>query len=664
MNESTGGPARRALLIAIDRYPHLEGSDLQGCVNDMTALAELLRARFGFAPERVRLLVDAAATRDAILSALDELATAVQDDDIVVLAFAGHGSQVTDLEREEADGLDETIVPHDSGRGNAPDGQPRPNRDITDDELHRALAKIGQRTSHVTVLFDCCHSGSGMRDLDNRHRALPADRRPAAELGRPPRPTGGERPRGWIPTTGRYVFAGACSADERAWELSVPGDGGTVHHGAFSFFLLQELERCGPGDTMRDVFQRLSTKIAAARPGQHPQIEGLLDREVFGVRDIQPLRTLGVVGPAGALVRLDAGLVHGLTVGSQYAIHPGDSRVDPQRPPLYVVEVAAVRGTTSDARVLGEPTAAIELGQRALEIAHVYSAEKDPIQIAAAPGFEAAAEALRAALVTSTLLRPAEPGEAAVAQAAIRGLPRPGGAPHWAVCAVGGAPLLPAIPLASDAAAQVCAALEDRARQRRVLLLENPASTSPLRGAVALTLLRQTPDGAWAPALPDERGQIVYRQEERLAVEITNRSKRWMYLYLLDLGLTGSVGQAYPPEGAQEELAPGDTIQWFVRDEEAAHVFYPEGYPFEWAPGERPAPAPTVLKLIASTQPTDLGAMFQRGYRIPKTRAEAPLIERALGSLLTGGRDLRVAQAATPKDDWTAVSQAYYIAEE
>ena len=110
MNESTGGPARRALLIAIDRYPHLEGSDLQGCVNDMTALAELLRARFGFAPERVRLLVDAAATRDAILSALDELAAAVEDDDIVVLAFAGHGSQVTDLEREEADKLLDYIM--------------------------------------------------------------------------------------------------------------------------------------------------------------------------------------------------------------------------------------------------------------------------------------------------------------------------------------------------------------------------------------------------------------------------------------------------------------------------------------------------------------------------------------------------------------------------
>mgnify|MGYP003593706766 CR=1 FL=1 len=661
MTETSHAPAKRALLIGIDRYPHIEGAELQGCVNDMTALAELLRGRFGFPPGDVRLIVDAAATRDAILGAMGELADSVGEGDIVVLAFAGHGSQVTDLAGDEADGLDETIVPFDSGRGDGPDGRPRPNRDITDDELQRVLGRIGQKTAYVTVLFDCCHSGSGTRDLDNRQRAAPVDRRSADQLGRDPRTPADGRRRGWIPAIGCYVFAGACRDDERAWELSVPGDGGPIHHGAFSFFLLQELERCGPGDTMRDVFQRLSTKIAAARPGQHPQIEGLLDREVFGVTDIAPVRTVGVIGRAGALVRLDAGVVHGVTVGSRYAVFSPDVRPAPEREPLYVVEVAAARGVTSEARVLGEPAAAIEAGQRALEVAHAYTAEQDAIQLVEAPGFEAATAALRAMLEASPLLTPVGPGEPALAQVAIRRLR---GGPHFATCSVGGDPLLPAYSLASvNAAAQLCEALEQRARHRRVLLLDNPSPTSPLRGAVTMTLLRQGPDGAWTPAALDDRGAAVYRQEERLAVEIVNRSNRWLFVYLLDLGMTGAVGQAYPPEGANEELAPGTTIRWFVRDDEAAQVFLPDGYPFEWAPGERPPPTPTVLKLIASTQPTDLGPVFQRGYAIPKTRAEAPLIERVLGSVLTGGRDLRVAHSATPKDDWTSVSQAYYIAE-
>lgn len=659
--EHSPAPAKRALLIAIDRYPYFKGADLQGCVNDMTALAETLKGRFGFPADGVRLLVDAAATRDGILRALDELAAAVADGDIVVLAYAGHGSQVTDLEGDEPDGLDETIVPYDSGRGTGPEG-PRPNRDITDDELLRVLARIAGKTANLTVLFDCCHSGSGMRDLDNRHRSAPADQRPAAELGRaplPPLPAGDKR--GFLPISDRYVFAGACRDEERAWELTAPGDDGPVHHGAFSFFLLQELERCAPGDTMRDLFQRLLPKLGAARPGQHAQIEGRLDREIFGVRDIPPVRTIPVLGRFGALVRLDAGLVHGVTVGSQYALFSPDVRPAPDQPPLAVVEVSAVRGVTSDARLVGDANATIEPGLRALELAHAFDPGRDAIQLVDVPGHEAAIASLRALLASSSLLSVVTPGEPAIAQVTVRELGR--GAPHFVASGVGGAPILPAYPTAQPtAAAQLFEALEQRARHRRVLLLDNPATTSPLRGAVGMTLLRQQADGTWIPATPDSGGAIVYRVEERLALEITNRSNRWLYIYLLDLGMTGAVGQAYPPEGAHEPLAPGVTVRWFVRDEEPANVYWPDNYPFEVA-GQRPALEPNVLKLVASTQQTDLGPLFQRGYQIPKHRAEAPLLERVLGSVLTGGRELRVAHSATPKDDWTAVTQAYYISE-
>lgn len=670
MSESSNSSGRCALLIGIDRYPHLKDGDLQGCVNDITALAGLLRGRFGFAPDDVTVLLDEAATRDGILAALDALAERVQHDDVVVLAFAGHGSQVTDLEGDEPDGLDETIVPHDSGRGSSPDGRPRPNRDITDDELQRVLGRIGSKTAYISVLFDCCHSGTGMRDVDNRHRAAPIDRRPAEALGRSPLPplpaeAGGKR-RGFVPLAGRYVFVGACRDEERAWEISAPGDDGPVHHGALSFFLLQELERCGPGDTMRDVFQRATTKLVAARPGQHPQIEGHLDREVFGVREIAPVRTVEVLSRTGSLIRLGAGLVHGVTLGSRYGIFSPDAGTPgPDTQPLCVAEVVAVRGVGCDARLTGEASEEIVAGMRALEIAHVYAAERDPIQIVEAPGFAAATNSLRELIGASPFLTPARAGEPALARVSVRGLPREGGTPHLTACSIEGPPLLPAFPLAlTTAAAQLCEALEQRARRRRVLLLDNPSMTSPLRGKLEMKLLRQASDGSWVPVVPDDRGMMVYEQEERLAVEITNRSARWLYIYLLDLGMTGNVCQAWPPEGAHEELAAGQTIRWFVRDEEAAQVFFPEGYPFEVGPGERPLPEPMVLKLIASTQQTDLGPMFQRGYKIPRTRADAPLVERALGSVLgAGGRDIRVAHAGGPRDDWATVSQAYYIRE-
>jgi len=45
---------RLGLFIGIDRYPRIEGGDLDGCVNDVRHLRELFRARFGF--ERSALL--------------------------------------------------------------------------------------------------------------------------------------------------------------------------------------------------------------------------------------------------------------------------------------------------------------------------------------------------------------------------------------------------------------------------------------------------------------------------------------------------------------------------------------------------------------------------------------------------------------------------------
>jgi uncharacterized Fe-S cluster-containing radical SAM superfamily enzyme len=66
---------------------------------------------------------------------------------------------MTDRIGDEVDGLDETIVPYDSGR------RPHPNRDITDDELYDWLRELTQKTDNVVCVFDCGHTGSITRDL-------------------------------------------------------------------------------------------------------------------------------------------------------------------------------------------------------------------------------------------------------------------------------------------------------------------------------------------------------------------------------------------------------------------------------------------------------------------------------------------------------------------
>ena len=97
---------------------------------------------------------------------METLVERVSDGDVVVVYYSGHGSQRTDLEGDEASGLDSTIVPFDSGR------PPYTNRDITDDEIHHWLSRLAKRTPYTTLIFDCCHSGTMARDAFGDAAAL------------------------------------------------------------------------------------------------------------------------------------------------------------------------------------------------------------------------------------------------------------------------------------------------------------------------------------------------------------------------------------------------------------------------------------------------------------------------------------------------------------
>lgn len=61
--------------------------------------------------------------------------------------FSGHGGSVRDLNGDEADGMDETILPIDHDRA----GQ------IIDDEIHDVMVRPLQKGVRLTAIFDSCH---------------------------------------------------------------------------------------------------------------------------------------------------------------------------------------------------------------------------------------------------------------------------------------------------------------------------------------------------------------------------------------------------------------------------------------------------------------------------------------------------------------------------
>jgi hypothetical protein len=585
---------------------------------------------------------------------------------------------MTDLEGDEEDGLDETIVPHDSGRA------PHENRDIKDDEIYLWLKALTAKTSAVTLIFDCCHSGTIDRDsFGEEMRWVEADLRPPEEL--PPSPIPPEAraslsasrdvgPAGWLPVGERYALIAGCRSEERSYEMEEPAG---VRHGALTFFLIQELRKAGPGTTYRDLFELVAPRVSSRMANQHPQLVGAGDLEVFGARRIEPLAFVPVRARTGEKVVLGGGAVCGLREGSQWAVYkPGTKRVDPAEPPLGKISITAVRAVTSDGTV-GEEVhpGAIAAGMRAVEESRALETQL-PVQVKAEPRFAPDVQSLLAKLDRSPLLRRAGLGESA--RACVYLLPpgkpeaRNGAVPRlgclaqetWAVVGENGEPMMPVHPRSERGAVQtVIDNLEKASRYRLVMDLENDRSA--LTGKVEAELLRVT-GTVLEPPEPATGGHPLFYEEDRLALRITNRHDRPLHIYVLDLGLTGRISLAWPVPGAEEKLAPGRAIEIGTRPGEEMDLFIPDGYAAAAAVrGAEAVEGWETLKVFATTHATDFLPLLQTDYREGKEGPSGPV--HSLNDLLAvtfgggGYRDVSERRQGSEPEDWTVLSRTFLL---
>ena len=134
---------RYALLVGVSEYPGLsERFQLPGSRNDVILYQRVLKER-GFKSENVTVLADGIPgaqppTRAAIVGQFASLAKKAAKGDYVFMLFAGHGSQqpARDLgpNNPEPDGLDETFLPRDIGKWDAPNATVK--NAIVDDEFN------------------------------------------------------------------------------------------------------------------------------------------------------------------------------------------------------------------------------------------------------------------------------------------------------------------------------------------------------------------------------------------------------------------------------------------------------------------------------------------------------------------------------------------------
>jgi hypothetical protein len=661
---------RWALLVGIDRYPKLDlRRQLAGCSNDVEILKDALLRRFGFREDRIQVLLNDQAKRAAILGAMESLVEKVGNDEIVVFHFSGHGSTRRDgPEKDEPNGYDETLVPYDSGRID------EPNLDITDDEIYDWIQRLTAKTRYLTLIFDSCHSGTASRG--GRRRKGPADKRPFEKLQAPPVElrNGGDGPltgpSGWLPLGERYMLFAACGSSENANEISVGKKPPKIQHGALTYYLVQELMSPGVEDeaTASEIFERLLPLLKKECEGQNPQLEGARDREIFGVKTIQPMSFVSVLSRRGDQVTLAGGRVCGLTEGSEWTIHGmGTRSVSAETVSLGRVEVLSVGATTSEARIVaeGKPNS-VSPGTRAVEQFRPLERGRLAVEIVAPEGHREALE-LGCRIRRSILLEIVSDREPDVRvhllepRSDVRDddpLPDLGvlTVATWAAEADHrslGPPVSSGTPKAVEIVAEN---LEAAARLRIVAGLTNPGS--PLTKLVCLGLFRRDGDVRVEPRR-DENGEIFFQEDDRLVFAVHNHSNQPVYCYLLDIGLTGRIGLVHPPEGGDKALEKGMTLVVGNRGEIPPFFFPPD---FLALPEAVRLRTRETLKLIVTTKPTDFRPLFQNGYRFRGVQRGD--MARSLEDVLAGKLGLasyRGTTRAAGIDDWTTLEQSFRL---
>lgn len=159
---------RHALLVGISNYPSVsEGgakwSDIHG-ENDVALLSSTLK-QMGFA---IYQLVNQQATANNIRKHIVKIESQVKEGDEVYIHFSCHGQPFEDLNNDEEDGWDESIIPYDAEMMFRKGGYEGKNH-IIDDELHQVLSKLCiklGKTGHLLLVIDACHSGTSSREED------------------------------------------------------------------------------------------------------------------------------------------------------------------------------------------------------------------------------------------------------------------------------------------------------------------------------------------------------------------------------------------------------------------------------------------------------------------------------------------------------------------
>jgi hypothetical protein len=479
----------------------------------------------------------------------------------------------------------------------------------------------------------------------------------------------------------------ACAAEQGAYELDHREDEVMIRHGAFTFFLIQEINQATSVSTYRDIWEKVAIRLTNRFQKQTPQLEGTIDRQIFNVQDFQAMRYLLVRARQGLEVQLEGGAIHGLTVGSRWDIYPAGTKqiIEPQRARQGTVEIIAVKPITSTARIIEEHSPdAINPNARAFEVLHSDTETRMLVSLASAPsGYETAIEELRRALAQSKLLEVTDSARDARAVISIAfpdnvtsddaasSPDKTLAEASWRVWDNSETTRMPQYPVAApESKLTIRENLEIIWRYQKIL--ESTNEKSALKGKVDFILLKKGADGNWQEV--PRTGEVVYKDGDLIAFQVINRSEQVVYVSVLDFGLSKRIDVLYPASGQSEPIAVkrsggddgmtkvGGTLSVGVVAGDEIELFFPEQPTFlKTAAQGAPLREQEFFKLIVTTERHDLSFLRQPGLRGETDDAPSHPLERLIYLAATGGlqRDARV--KLEPREEWLTCERAFWL---
>jgi hypothetical protein len=631
-----------ALLVGIDTYhpdSHPQVSSLKGCVNDIEAVEAYLRrivleGEWNLVePSDVSwMLRNEHATRQAVINGFEKHLCNADTDDVVLFYYAGHGAQEATPQEfwdSEIDHLHETLVCYDS--------RTKDGWDLADKELAYLISKVAQKNPHTLIILDCCHSGTGTRDIEvsvRRTEVSQKQRTLHSFIFAQDQVVLDEVLTTKKLATGKHIAIAACRSHETAKEYT---DKDGIPRGAFSYFLTHTLEQTNSNIAYRDLLRSVNALVTAKVREQSPQIEALSDalNQPF-LGGVIPQRPSYFNLTYNTQLRswvIDAGSLHGI---SQSTAGDGDT----------ILAVFPVGSTPQQLQQLSNAIAELRVTQVLPQLSKVEIIESsNPLS---EPSYWAVVSSLPLSPLKVYFL--SEPGEEKGVELALEELNKAAsGKPslyvrqvessedadcrlqaragqYWIMQPEDSLALLAPIPEVPDAvgytqqtAWQAIQRLEHIARWTNILELKSPVTSQIKPGDVEMKFNIISGRQLSSPNQKDSEYVVEYIYENGtwnppiIQVVITNNSEKTLYCNVLELSQSYGIYLPFFHETSSIRIPPkGTEGEGIIKSYDDLAFIIPEGYLKQGINEYK-----EIFKLIVSTEEFDAYSLQQDGLNPP-----------------------------------------------